>query len=79
LLALPDDENWRVRLGGEKCEIRVGGSIEKCDMECWEGVVDGESRDVGQTEERETRKRASGSIYTFCKLGLCAIYEIIST
>ena len=43
------------------------------------GVVDGERREVGQTEERETRKRESGSIYTFCKLGLCAIYEIIST
>lgn len=41
-------------------------------------AMDGERREVGQAEEMETRKRASCSIYTFCKLGLCAIYEIIS-
>ena len=25
--------------GAEKCEQRVGKSIEKCDMECWEEKV----------------------------------------
>lgn len=43
------------------------------------GAVDGERREVGQAEEMETRKRASCSIYTFCKLGQFKICEIIST
>lgn len=38
-----------------------------------------ERRGVGQAEEMETRKRASCSIYTFCKLGQFGICEIIST
>lgn len=37
-----------------------------------------ERRGVGQAEEMGTRKRASGAIYTFCKLGQFGICEIIS-
>ena len=63
-----------------------GWSIEKWDVKRRkeergkerEGKGGGERRKVGQAEGGETRKRASGSIYTFCKLGLLAIYEIIS-